>query len=374
MKKYSYAIMASSFMLFGLGLIILMSASSVYSVENRESLFAIFNAQLLKGLVGFVLMIIFAAIPYEYYKSFSKPALFAIILVLIATRCMASVNNVHRWFTLGFISFQPAEFAKIILFIHLAKLLEEKKEILTDFTQGFRYPLFWMIIVGGLVMIQPSFSNAIIILSISFLMITVAGARWKHLVSTLAAGLIPIVTAAMLVPYARGRIMKFVSAVFSGENYDPQVHQSIIGLGSGGFIGRGIGNSWQRNLHLPEAYGDFIFAISGEELGFIGSLIIISFFFGMFFIGMIIAKNAKDMFGQLLAFAISGMFMVQALIHISVSVGLMPNTGIPLPFVSHGGTSLLMICVSLGILMRIGLTQNQDTPTIEPNEEQAQTA
>ncbi|MBI2419714.1 MAG: FtsW/RodA/SpoVE family cell cycle protein [Ignavibacteriales bacterium] len=375
MKRYSYSIFITSILLFGLGLLILMSASSQYAIISRDNLFAIFTGQLFKGLGGIVLMILFAAVPYQVLKSASKWLLLAIIIVLIITRvAMPEVNNVHRWFVLGSFRFQPAEFAKLFLFIHLAKLLAEKKDVLHDLKEGYAYPVIWTIIVGGLVIAQPSVSNAIIIFSVSFCMIMLAGARWKHLFVTFLAGAAPITLIALVMPYARLRITKFLAAIFTGQ-YEGQVRQAMIGLGSGGFYGRGIGNSWQRNLHLPEAYGDFIFSIAGEELGFIGTLLIVLAFFLIFFIGIIIAKNAKDMFGQLLAFGISGFILMHVLIHIGVSVGLMPPTGIPLPFISHGGTSLIVIFIALGILMNIGFSNAKEAEVVEASdtvEEQVQ--
>lgn len=377
MKRYSYFLFIMAILLFGFGLIILMSASSQYAMSSRDNLFAIFNGQLMKGIVGIILMIFFAGLPYQVLKTYSKWLLLAVVVILVITRTiMPEMNNVHRWFIVGPIQFQPAELAKLMLFVHLAKLLEEKKEVLTDLKNGYAYPVIWTVLIGILVISQPSISNAIIIFSVSFSMIMLAGARWKHLLSTFVGAGAPIVLVAMLLPYARLRITKFMAAMLNGQ-YDSQVKQAMIGLGSGGFYGRGIGNSWQRNLHLPEAYGDFIFSIAGEELGFIGTLIIILAFFAMFFIGIIIAKNAKDMFGQLLAFGLSASLLMHVLIHVGVSLGIMPPTGIPLPFISHGGTSLWVIFASVGIIMNIGLS-NEPAPTTEladeeKSEEQVQT-
>lgn len=284
-----------------------------------------------------------------------------ITLILILTRTvMPPLNNAHRWFSLGFFSFQPAEFAKLLLIMHVAKMVEDKQEMLRDFDAGFRYILFWIIIIAGLIISQPNVSNAVIIVVLSFAMLFVAGARIKHLLgSALGVGLTALVIA-MIFPHSQKRIMTFFNSTFSGGEFHMQVQQAIIGLGSGGLTGLGLGNSQQRNFHLPEAYGDFIFSIIGEETGLIGTVIIIAAFLFLFILGILIAKNAKDTFGKLLGFGIASSFLINAMIHIAVSSGVIPATGITLPFISYGGTSLIVLCMSVGILMNLGFAHKPE--------------
>ncbi len=356
MKKYSFALFFFAAITMAFGLVILLSASSIYSVQIRSNMFAIFFGQFIKAIGGIFLMIIFASIPYQRYKDFSKIAMMLIIVVLILTiTVMHPIANVRRWFKLGPILFQPAEIAKLILVVHLAKLLEDKSEWLHDFKEGLRYPLFWIFVTTVLVVAQKSVSNSVIILSTSLIMLFVAGANWKHLASGIVATGVPVLGFMMMFSHSRARIYAFF-----GDG-SLQLRQALISLGSGGIFGLGFGNSKQRNLHLPEAYGDFIFSIVGEETGLIGALLTILLFVTIFVIGMIIAKNAKDKFGQLLGFGIAVSFLLHAVIHVCVSTGLMPTTGIPLPLYSYGGTSLLVICASLGILMNIGFSNEKAT-------------
>jgi cell division protein FtsW len=356
MKKYSFALFFFAAITMALGLIFLLSASSVYSVQIRSNMFSIFFGQFIKAIGGIFLMIIFASIPYQRYKDFSKILMFLIIVVLILTiTVMPQVAKVKRWFTIGPISFQPAEIAKLILIVHLAKLLEEKSEVLHDFREGLRYPLFWIFVTTLLVVAQKSVSNSVIILSTSLIMLFVAGANWKHLFSGIVGIGVPVFSFMMLFQHSRSRIIAFF-----GDG-SLQLKQALISLGSGGIFGLGFGNSKQRNLHLPEAYGDFIFSIVGEETGLVGALVTILLFVAIFVIGMIIAKNAKDKFGQFLGFGIAVSFLLHAVIHVCVSTGMMPTTGIPLPLYSYGGTSLLVICASIGILMNIGFSTINET-------------
>ena len=351
MSKLSYSIFIASLVLLGIGLVYLMSASSVYSAYHKANLFSIFIAQLGKGIFGIALMIAFAVIPYQRLKDISKPAMFLIAIILVLTLAvMPSIAHAKRWFGYGSYTFQPAEVAKLILIIHLANLLENRSELMQDFKQGLLSPMIWIFSIAGLVIMQPSVSNAMMLLSVSFIMLFIAGANWKQLFYSLLFTVVPAFGVMMMFSHSRKRVMAFLG------NGNQQLEQAMIGLGSGGWFGLGFGNSKQRNLHLPEAYGDFIYSIVGEETGILGTILILALFVFIFVLGIIIAKNAKDKFGQYVGVGISVMFLFHVMIHIAVSTGLMPTTGIPLPFISHGGTSLWTICVSLGILMNIGFS------------------
>jgi cell division protein FtsW len=169
-----------------------------------------------------------------------------------------------------------------------------------------------------------------------------------------------------LFTHSRGRILTFINSMQHGGQINDQVRQALLGLGSGGIWGVGFGHSSQRNLFLPEAYGDFIFAILGEERGFIGASVVLFIYLALFICGIIIAKNAKDKFGQLLGTGISLSFIIYALVNTAVASGLIPTTGLPLPFISYGGSSLIIISVSIGILINIGLSNIEEVvPNLE---------
>ncbi len=357
MKKLAVTIFLDSFVLIMLGLIIVMSASSTFSEFKFDSVFHLFNSHLFKVLIGIVCLALFCFIPYELYKEYSKPAIFIIAFMLFVTLFLApNIKGAGRWINLGFVSFQPADAAKLILILHLAALLDDKKEVLHDFRNGFIYLFFWVLLISALVLIQPNISNGVLIVVIGLALIYIGGARVKHILAASFFCLFSGLTAAMIFPHSRSRILSYINSLNNGGDINIQVKQALLGLGSGGIFGLGIGHSRQNNLFLPEAYGDFIFAILGEEMGFIGSIIVLLAFLIFFGAGLLIAKKTKDRFGQLVAFGISFSVIIYAFINAGVTSGLLPTTGLPLPFISYGGTSLIFLCISTGILINIALT------------------
>lgn len=318
-----------------------------------------FKAHIAKVIIAFAGFFTFMLIPYEYYKKYSKYALLFAILLLVLTPIIGTEKNgAKRWIELWFFSFQPSEMAKIVLIMHLALLIEKKGELIVDFKKGFRYALFWIGLVAALVIIQPNVSNSVIITLISFTVLYVGGARLKHIAITLGgAGASALVAIFAFYPHAVSRIMAFLT------NEHMQVKQAKIALGSGGLLGLGLGNSRASDRFVPEPYGDFIFSILGEETGFIGAFMVLMAYLVIFVAGIIISKRAKDSFGQLFAFGVSFTIIISAFINVGVVTGMLPTTGITLPFISFGGTSLLVFAISIGILMNIAM-QNKDAPKI----------
>jgi len=360
MKKLAATIFFESIGLMMLGLILVMSASSTYSEFKFDSVYHLFNSHLFKVILGFGFMGMFCIIPYELYKDVSKPAVIIITLILIITLFIApSYKGAGRWIDLGFITFQPADAAKLILIIHLAALIESKRHLVNDFKKGFIYLFFWVIIICGLILIQPNISNAILLAFISIVLLYIGGAKFTHILTSSVACLFTGGIGAMIFPHSRERILSFINSLSNGGDLNIQVKQALLGLGSGGIFGVGIGHSKQSNLFLPEAYGDFIFAVMGEELGFIGSVFVITTYLVLFIAGVIIAKRTADRFGQLLAFGISFSIILYAFINVAVSTGLFPTTGLPLPFISYGGTSLIFLCISIGILINIAISNSK---------------
>ncbi|HEY7751876.1 MAG TPA: putative peptidoglycan glycosyltransferase FtsW [Ignavibacteriaceae bacterium] len=357
MKKLALTIFFDVFILMLLGLIIVMSASSTYSVVKFDSVFALFESHLPKVLLSIVFMIGFCFIPYDIYRTLSKPAIvFTAILLLMTLFIAPDVKGASRWLNLGFTTIQPADIAKLVLIIHLAYLLTDKNNILESYRHGFLYLFIWVLIISGLIMLQPNISNGTVLIVISLIIMYVGGAKLKHILLSV----LPFITLGGLVvlfhSHARARISSFIGNVIHGNDPNLQVKQALYSLGSGGVTGVGIGNSMQNNLFLPEAYGDFIFAILGEEMGFIGTTLVIAGFIIFFFAGVLVAKKAKDQFAQLLAFGITLSITYYAFVNIAVTTGLLPTTGLPLPFISYGGTSLFFLGISVGILINIALS------------------
>ncbi|MBT8378698.1 MAG: FtsW/RodA/SpoVE family cell cycle protein [Ignavibacteria bacterium] len=359
MKKLALTIFFDSFALMLLGLIIVMSASSTYSVFKFDSVFYLFNSHLFKVGFGIVLVIAFSFIPYEIYRSLSKPAVIATLILLIITLLYApNVKGAGRWLDLGFMSIQPAYIAMFALVIHIASLLEDKTNLVDNYRHGFLYLFIWIMLFAGLIMLQPNISSGIMIIIISLTVVYVGGGRLKHIFISMFASGILAGSVAMIFSHSRSRIISFVESIFNGGDLNFQVKQALYSLGSGGMFGVGIGNSMQSNLFLPEAYGDFIFAILGEETGLIGALLVLLSYLILFTAGILIAKNATDKFGQLLAFGITLTITLYAFVNVAVTTGIFPTTGLPLPFISYGGTFLIFVCISVGILINIAFTQH----------------
>ena len=356
MKKSALIIILVSVSLCVLGLAFVMSASSTYSNIKFESLFHLFNSHIFRVALGLVFLIVFAVIPYDTYKHISKGLIFFIAVVLAYTLFYATpIKGSGRWINLGIMSFQPADLGRLFLIIHLAVLIERKGNSIQNLKELFLHLFFWVIIISGLIFFQPNISNGLIIIFISLSMFFVGGAKIKHILATSFGSLLGAISIAMIFEHSRYRILTFVRSILYGGGINDQVNQALLALGSGGLFGQGIGNSKQSNLFLPESYGDFIFAIIGEELGFIGSVLVIIGYFAIFFAGILIAKKARDTFGQLLAFGISFSIILNAFINIAVTTGIFPTTGVPLPFISYGGTSIIVTCASIGILVNIAI-------------------
>ena len=359
MKKLGLTIFFDSFALMLLGLIIVMSASSTYSVFKFDNVFYLFNSHLFKVFLGIGAIVLFAFIPYDLYRSLSKPMIILTTILLIVTLLIApDIKGAGRWLNLGLFTLQPSDIAKLVLIIHLSVLLEDKTNVMENYRHGFLYLFIWIMIISGLIMLQPSISNGIILILITLTLIYTGGAKFKHILATMLLSGLAIGTIAMIFSHSRSRILSYVGSILNGGDLNFQVKQALYSLGSGGIFGVGIGNSMQSNLFLPEAYGDFIFAILGEELGLIGSITVLTAYLILFISGIMVAKKAKDRFGQFLAFGITISIVLDAFVNVAVTTGLVPTTGLPLPFISYGGTSLVFLCISVGILINVAFSNH----------------
>lgn len=337
-----------------LGLVILGSFL-IFSAKGLN----VFMSHLWKVIAAFIGLIFASVVPYRYYKDYSKVFMIIAVLLLLATLIFApDIKGASRWINLKVIRFQPSELAKLLLIIHLAVLIAQKGKKIEDYKNGLVFPLVWIFVISVLILIQPNVSTSMIVLFTSFTMLFVGGARIKHLAGIVGTAGFAGGTVMMIFPHSRSRVFAYIDSVING-NVGHQLKQSLVALGSGGVTGLGLGQSRQSNLFLPEPHNDFIFSVLGEEFGFIGTLLILFAYLSIFIIGLIIAKKTKDEFGQLLAFGISFMIVISAFLHAAVGIGIVPTTGITLPFISFGGTSIIVFCISIGILINIGL-QNKD--------------
>jgi len=345
-------ILVVAFML--LGAIMVFTASGTYSLSKFNNFYFLFKSHLWKVVAALVLMFAFAYVPYDYYKKHSKKLLYIIIGFLIITLFFApKVKGAARWIDFGFFQFQPSEAAKIILIMHLAFLIEKQGDAIKDFKNGFMYLLIWIGIISTLVLVQPNVSTSLIIIITSFAILYVGGARVKHIFAIVLPAVGLIGTVIMIFKHSRERILSYINSLLTGSDINIQVKQAKIALGSGGFSGLGLGHSRQSDLFLPESYGDFIFSILGEETGFIGAVSVLFLYLFLFAICLVIAKKSKDRFSQLLVFGLGLNILISAFINAGVVTGLFPTTGITLPFISFGGTSIIIFGISVGMIINI---------------------
>jgi len=265
------------------------------------------------------------------------------------------VHGASRWLTLGGFGLQPSEFAKYALIFHLCVLMADKKERVKDFTAGFLPMLVWIVAVTVLVLAQPNFSNGAMIFAISLVMLFIGRARLSHIALTAGACVPPLIVYMLSAPYRMQRILSYVGGGEASAGAKHQLYQAIIGFGNGGLFGLGPGGSRQRDHFLPESYGDFVFSIVGEEYGLLGTLIIVLLFLMILLRGMKIAKHAPDELGRTLAIGITVAITLYALINAGVTLGILPTTGLPMPFVSYGGSSMFFSSIAVGILLNISM-------------------
>jgi cell division protein FtsW len=347
------ATLTAVLLLMVLSLGVVYSASSTWAYEKFGESNHLLNSHAIKILLGIAAMFIGINIDYLKYRKLTKPALIIAIAFLVITFVLGGeTKGATRWLRFGGIGFQPSEFAKFALLFHLCVLISSKGELIKDFKKGFLSMMIWIGSVSGLVMLQPNFSAGMMIILLSCVMLFVSRAKFTHLLATGAAAL-PILGLYMVsASYRMDRIRSFIGG-HSGGKFNYQLWQGIIGFGNGGLFGVGPGESKQRDFFLPESYGDFVFSIVGEEYGFVGTVFFLGLFLFIMLRGFKIAKNAKDEFSRLLAIAITSTITMYALVNAGVTLGVLPTTGLPMPFVSYGGSSLLFSSFAVGILLNI---------------------
>lgn len=361
-KPLDFPLLIIVLIMLSLGIVMVLSASSPTSLSETGSSYTYVKTQIISAIMGLIGMYIVSKIDYRIYKGLYKIIYIGVVILLAAVGVIGKeVGGAKRWIDLGFISFQPSELAKIGLIIFYAELLTRNKNRLDKMWGGFFYPfLFLLPIVGILIGVQNHLSATLLIIMIIAIMMIMAGTRLKYFLTFGAmgatAGGIGLFAYAKLTGKGWFRIKRLITflnpfADVQGDGW--QIIQSLYAIGSGGLFGVGLGNSTQKYLYLPEAHNDFIFSIIAEELGFVGAILVIALFVLFIWRGILIAMKAKDMFGSLVAAGITVMVGLQAIINIAVVTSSMPNTGMPLPFFSYGGTALLILLCSVGILLNI---------------------
>lgn len=359
-KACDYPILFSVLLLISIGIIMVFSASYNYAIDNYHDGYYFFKHQLMWAVLGFAVMVFMMNYDYHKLERWAKPSLiFSILLLLLVfiPGVGATLNQATRWIKVGPVTVQPAEIAKIALVLYMANSLSQKNEAVKTFSKGIVPYLLIAGIFFVIIVQQPNLSTALTIVIICLIMLFVAGTNLGQL--GLLVGGAGVAAAYVLLSgiisdtYWYKRITSFLDPFQDPTDTGYQVVQSLYALGSGGLWGVGLGNSRQKQFYLPIPQNDFIFSIIGEELGFIGATAILLLFLFLIWRGLRVAITAKDSFGRLLATGIVTIVAVQVIMNVAVVTSSMPPTGVPMPFISSGGSSLVISMASMGILLNI---------------------
>ncbi|MCI0432770.1 MAG: putative lipid II flippase FtsW [Gemmatimonadetes bacterium] len=353
------ALFAFSLIALGIGLVAVYSASSFKAQAESLPDYYYVVRQAAVGAIGLALLAVTATVDYRRLRLLAVPMLVATVLLLIVlvvpgTEAIAPrINNARRWLVLGPIMAQPSEMAKAVLIVWTAARAVDKQDRMHSFTRGLLpFVLVWGL-VAGLIAIEPSFSAAALTLVLAALVLFVAGARLWH-IGLLAAMGIPVLWLQLgNVAYQAERLRAFLAAWLDPATVPYQLKQALIAIGSGGPLGRGIGHGLQKFGFLPEPHNDFLLAMIGEEWGLVGVFGVVILFVMFAGLGYRIARQARDRFGFLLAVGLTNLIVVQALLHMGVNLALLPTTGVTLPLMSYGRSSLIVCLAAIGVLMNI---------------------
>jgi len=349
-------ILGVTLLLVGIGTVMVFSASSAVAAARYGDGAWYLKRHLVRVVVGLVLMVGLARARYERVARLGKPLLVASLIALVLVLLPAlgiEAKGAHRWLALGPIRFQPSDPARLALLLWLAHTLAAQGEDVTRFRQGLLPVLGVVALTAGLIVLEPDYSTAFVLASLSVGLVFLAGARFSHLaglaLATLPAAWAVLVSSA----YRRERLLSFLSGGGDIHGSGYQVWQSLLGLGNGGLLGVGLGNSGQKLRFLPEPYNDFIFSILGEELGFVGAVVVLTLFLVLVLRALQVARKSPDMIGTLLAAGVGLTIGLHVLVNVGVVTSTLPATGLTLPFVSYGGSSLVFSLAGIGLLLAV---------------------
>jgi len=337
------------------GLVMVFSASAVMARERFGSPYAFLLKQLIWAAAGLVAMVAAMRVDYRRYR---HPSLvFSLLglttLLLISVFFLDRSHNTHRWFRVGAFSFQPSELAKPVLILFLAYFLEARTKAMDDWRNTLLPAAAPVLMLLGLIVLQPDLGTAIACAGIVACILYVAGMRMRYFAYAFGASLVPLYFLIFHVSFRRDRILAFLNPYAERQKAGFHLIQSLIAVGTGGITGTGLMEGKQKLFYLPEPHTDFIFAVTAEELGLVGAMFVVTLFAIFLWRGMRASWRTEDTFGRYLAVGITSMVVLQAFINISVVLGMMPTKGIPLPLVSYGGSSLFVTLACVGVLLNI---------------------
>ena len=356
MKRIDLVLFFSVIILSVFGIIMIYSSSSIWAAYKFNDSFHYAKYQFIFFIIGLVLMFLMSKIDYRMYYKYSNTILFIsfILLILVLIPGIGSVRNGSRsWFGIGSFGIQPSEAAKISLIIFTSKYLSLSNDYLKNYLFGIFPILFVVLIFFGLIMLQPDLGTGVILFITVIAIMFIAGVDLKFFLGGGVLGIIGVVILIIIAPYRMDRITSFMNPWKDSLGSGFQIIQSLYAIGPGGLLGMGFLKSVQKHFYLPEPQTDFIFSVIAEEFGVFGAFIVIGLFSIILYRGIKIIINCDNLFAKYLAFGILFQLVFQAIMNLSVVVGLIPVTGVTLPFLSYGGSSLLVSMVSIGIILNI---------------------
>lgn len=361
-KQFDFVLFIAVLLLIIFGLIMIYSASSIWAEYKFHDSFKYVKQQALFIGIGIFLLVTISKIDYKLYYKKTNPILLVclFLLVLVLIPGIGSVRNGSQsWFGIGSFGIQPSEFAKLGLIIFTAKYLSNNNKFLKDIKKGVIPILLVLFLIFGLIMLQPDFGTGMIIVVSILAMLFIAGVNMKFFIGLGVLGIGGIVGLIVVAPYRMDRITSFLNPWKDPLGTGFQIIQSLYAIGPGGLLGQGFLNSRQKQFYLPEPQTDFIFSIISEEFGVLGVILVSSLFLIVLWRGIKIALHAPDTFSKYLAFGMVFQILIQTVMNLMVVIGLIPVTGVTLPFLSYGGSSLLITLVSIGILLNISRNKNK---------------
>lgn len=363
-----YIIWITVMILVAFGLVMVLSASAPSAFAKTEDSYSYIKRQAISAVLGLIAMMACSKVDYHLFRKLKWMIYIAFMVLLVLVGIMGiGAKGATRWIVIAGFNFQPSEFAKIGFILFFASLLSDVKEHgkIKDYRYGFIYPMIFLAPIAGVILIlQNHFSATFIIAVITIIQMFIAGTKISHFLVTGLLGGVALIGGLMVknggstlgTDFRSSRIQTWLDPFSDPTGDGWQIIQSLYAIGSGGLFGVGLGNSKQKYLYLPEPHNDFIFSVLAEELGFVGCVVVILLFTVFVWRGVVIAMKAKDNFGCLIAIGIVAMLGLQAMINIAVVTGTIPVTGMPLPFFSYGGTSLIANLIAVGILLNISRT------------------
>jgi cell division protein FtsW len=339
--------------LLGLGIVMVLNVSYFQAGMRYGDPYLFFRKHLLSVGVGLCVMLLVSRIRLELLERWAVvmlPLCMLGLLLVLTPGIGVERGGARRWIAFGGFSVQPSEFVKLGVVLFLARWISQRRDRMESFANGIVPALVTIGICCALIMGQPDFGSTVIIGALALLMLYVGGARPLHIGGLVMLGLVGIVAAIQVAPYRMRRLLSFLDPFEHAQDGAWQLVQSLIAVGSGGVAGVGLGQSKQKMAFLPEAHTDFIFALVGEELGLIGALVVLTLFVVVAVRGFRVAARHPDSFASLLAFGLTAVLILSAVVNIGVVVGLLPTKGLPLPFLSYGGSALLVTMIEVGVL------------------------